>query len=129
MFDFFVISYVTYVVSIWNFFSFFFLVLVESDSMSDSLEIVLKLRRKPHSMSFCLPLLHQPKYLIRAHSHFVLMRAAIRPCSSSINSAGDVQNQIMQLLHYSGIIWLSGAVLVSLDLITDVIGGQLGAES
>lgn len=57
------------------------------------------------------------------------MRAAIRPCSSFINSTGDVQNQIMQLLHYSGIIWLSGAVLVSHGLITEVIEGQLGAES
>lgn len=99
-------------------FHLFFLDLVEGFGMSDFEEAVLNPSLKPHSMSHCLPLLHKPKYLIRAHSHFILMRAAIRPCSSSINSTGDVQNQIMQLLHYSGIIWLSGAVLVSHDLIT-----------
>lgn len=110
-------------------FHLFFLDLVEGFGMSDFEEAVLNPSLKPHSMSHCLPLLHKPKYLIRAHSHFILMRAAIRPCSSSINSTGDVQNQIMQLLHYSGIIWLSGAVLGSHDLITEVIEGQLGAES
>lgn len=102
MFDFFVISFVTYVVN--TGISFIFLDLVEGFGMSDFEEAVLNPSLKPHSMSHCLPLLHKPKYLIRAHSHFILMRAAIRPCSSSINSTGDVQNQIMQLLHYSGII-------------------------
>lgn len=91
-------------------FHLFFLDLVEGFGMSDFEEAVLNPSLKPHSMSHCLPLLHKPKYLIRAHSHFILMRAAIRPCSSSINSTGDVQNQnhaAITLFRYYLIKWRS----------------------
>lgn len=86
-------------------------------------------RWSEESMSLCLSLSININILLEHTAAPALTRGVIKHGTTSINFPKDVHNQILQLLHYSGIIWLSEAMLVSLDLITDVIWGQLGDGS
>lgn len=86
-------------------------------------------RWSEESMSLCLSLSININIWLEHTAAPALTRGVIKHGTTSINFPKDVHNQILQLLHYSGIIWLSEAMLVSLDLITDVIWGQLGDGS